>query len=405
MAQKTCQRILLIIILVFPVSVLSQSESPLIHKISPERILEGTQTVVTITGEKFGEPNPKSRTFVSSGDQLSGPGLKIITWTDTRIEGTFPYFLKPGKYNIFIMASGTPSTPFQVEVVAIPAPVIESVDPETGIPDSRIRITGKHLGESGDYRLVLRQFIAGEYRMVENLKISAWYPNEILAHISETTLPGVYVLSLEKGESSIIRKKFAIVKPVPEITKVSPPRIFEGDEPVITLSGRYFGENERDRMVVITEDTVSSKRFLTVRSWSDNSIQVIFPFDQEPRKYYLYVYTPQGGKSNYASLHYLGKPAPKITRLSPWEGIPGLIIYIHGRQFGNGEKYQLILRKITDDPDPEKQILESTAWADDRIDMLLPPDLEPGDYIIGLQDIKTEEILTDFAFRVKSKSR
>lgn len=203
--------------------------------VTPNNLTAGRPTTpVVIHGQGFGT----SRGSVSFGEVAGGVG----SWTENRVETSVPENMLPGISTIRVELGTRRSN--QVEFTVLGAeeaglPIISTVDPARGAPNSLITISGSNFGDAPPRGIVyLSTDQNATCRNGEGCTALAippatcpvtWTNTQVIARIPEGVPAGSYYLILQSGAGATSRGtvRFEVTtatgdRPIPGICDISP---------------------------------------------------------------------------------------------------------------------------------------------------------------------------------------
>ncbi len=281
---------------------------PIVEKVSPLGGFPGT--VVTITGKHFGADSIKLR--VKLADQI----IKILSFTDTRIEAQIPKDAKSGKITVDVTGKGGVTTAEDFEVW-VPVKLF-AFSPAKGEVGSTVVIKGQGFStDLGEMSVTLSG---------QELKIVALTLDQLQVEIPEKAGSGYFQVTVaNRGAPVTTVSQFKVIYP-PEVTKFSPAAGQPGT--LLTVEGKNFGNLIDDiRVLVGPED---KQQYCIVSKLAENKLTCQI----QPASLTGPVKVMVKGMGEFLSFATFEVwEMVSITGFSPADGFPGTLVTLTGTGF------------------------------------------------------------------------
>lgn len=286
---------------------------PIIEEVSPMGGFPGT--VVTITGKHFGTDSIKLR--VKLGERI----IKILSFTDTRIEAQIPKDAKSGKLTVEVTGKGGDVTEDEFEVW-VPVKLF-AFSPTKGEVGTTVVLKGQ--GFSSDLK-DMDVTLDGR-----SLKIVALTPGQVQVEIPQNANTGYFQVSVEdRGPPVVATSQFKVIYP-PDVQKFSPQAGQPGS--LLTVTGKNFGNSIDDiRVLVGPED---KQQYCIVSKLTDTKLtcQIQPSTTTGPVKVMV-----KGMGEISTSSSFEVWDLVSITGFSPSNGLPGTTVTLTGTGFVASKK-------------------------------------------------------------------
>jgi hypothetical protein len=266
---------------------------PIVSSLSPTSGPVGT--TVTLTGTNLGS---------ASGVTLNGVTVPFTQVSGTSITIVIPAGATTGSVVVTTPLGASAGLTF---TVTIPAPVITSLSPTSGLVGTVVTITGT--GFTGATGVTFNGTAATTFTVISATSITVTVP------VGATT-GGVRVLS-PNGNSNTVT--FTVIPPAPVITLLNPTSAPVGS--IVTITGTNF-----TGATTVSFNGTNAATFNVVNS---TTITVTVPVGATTGNVTV---TTAGGTSN-GLVFTVTLPVPAITRLNPTSGLVGTTVTITGTGF------------------------------------------------------------------------
>ncbi len=275
--------------------------SPTITSVSPSSGPVGT--LVTIIGTNFGATQGTS--FVAFNSIGSTP----TSWSSTSITVPVPTGATTG--SLVLTLGGQPISGGTF-TVTVPAPVISSLNPSSGLVGTAITIAGTNFGATQGTSTVKFNGTTATP--------ASWSASSIVVPVPSGATTGNVVVTVGGQSSNSVA--FTVTIPAPSISALNPTSGLVGTS--VTITGANFGATQGTSTVTFNGITAAPT------SWSTSSVAVPVPVGATTGNVVMTV----GGQASNAVTFTVTVPAPSITTLSPTSGLVGTPVTIAGANFG-----------------------------------------------------------------------
>jgi hypothetical protein len=285
---------------------------PVIEEIAPTGGFPGT--VVTITGKHFGHDSIKLR--VKLGDEI----VKILSFTDTRIEAQIPKDARSAKISVEVQGRGGDITEEEFEVW-VPVKLF-AFSPVKGEVGTTVVIKGQGFSTDLDEMKVT---LDGR-----PVKVVALTPEQIQVEIPEHADSGYFQVSVQdRGPPVVSSSRFKVVYP-PQIASFSPHAGLPGT--LLTVQGRNFGNVIDDIRVLVGPPDRQQYCIVSKLTTTKLTCQLQPSSVTGPVK----VMVKGMGEDVSDESFEVWEPVT-ITGFSPDKGLPGTTVTISGTGFVAGK--------------------------------------------------------------------
>jgi hypothetical protein len=281
---------------------------PVIEKFTPEGGFPGT--VVTITGKHFGTNAINLR--VKLGEQI----VKILSFTDTRIEAQVPKDGKSGSFTVEVTGRGGDSSEKMFDVW-VPVKFF-AFSPTKGEVGSTVVLKGQGFGT--DLKNV-DVTLAGL-----PCKILALTPEQIQVQVPDKSTAGhIQITVKDRGAPVISTTEFKVIYP-PEVAKFAPSAGQPGT--LLVVDGKNFGAAIDDIRVLIGPD--QQQQFCIVSKLTETKLTCQI----QPGTKTGPVTVKVKGMGDAISQNSFDVWEPvSVTGFTPKEGLPGTLVTLKGTGF------------------------------------------------------------------------
>jgi len=271
---------------------------------------------VTIVGENF------SQVLIENEVKFSGNSATVIKASPDTLQVLVPFDLNAEFSTLTLSLIGNSvalTKEFQLR-----APIIESVTPNVGLPNSTVTISGKYL-RSGTTKI---------YFGTAEASILNWSASKIDCKVPMVP-NGDVVIKLVAGLGNLSATAPFKVQPVnlPQLTQIEPATAHYGE--TIKLKGDFFSPE-------IAENTVKFDDYVTtIVSASKTELEVIVPLPERR--------TPTISVTSYGatvSLDAFSMKPPNITGFTPHNAGPYIEVTITGDHFVFGSFQKVLLDDV-----------------------------------------------------------
>jgi len=273
--------------------------APSISSLNPASGAVGTS--VTISGANFGA------TQGTSTVSFNGTTATPTSWSVSSIVVPVPTGTTSGSVVVTVGGQTSNSLTF---TVTVPAPVITSLNPNSGVVGTSVTINGTNFGATQGTSAVSFGGVAATP--------TSWSASSIVVPVPTGATSGNVVVTVAGQASNGLA--FTVTVPAPSISSLSPNSGPAGTS--VTVTGTNFGTSQGTSTVVF--DGVAA----TPTSWSATSIVVPVPAGAPNGPV---VVTVGGIASN--GIYFTVNP-PNISSLNPTAGPVGSSVTIAGTNFG-----------------------------------------------------------------------
>lgn len=327
-------------------TVTESTGAPVISYILPGEGQVGT--TVSIVGLGFGDPKAGSVT-------IGGTAVTASSWSDVLIRFTVPSGLSLGTNAVVVNTpGGSESTSFNV-TAPLPAPVINSLTPNSGPVRSSVTIDGSNFGTWQEGCCV--------YLGTTEITLPAWSEDQITFIVPDGASGTLDVtVKTLSGISNALPFTVTETPPAPILNSITPASAAVGAE--VTIAGSNFGADQGDSKVTLLwwflPTDLAPGDYV---SWTDTQIKFKVP-DLNPATYSVSV-TVGGQQSGSLQFDIIEVPAaPVIDSISPPSGPAGTSIAIIGSGFGSSQGTSTLKFGSTD--------VTPTSWSNSQITCQVP---------------------------------
>jgi RHS repeat-associated protein len=276
------------------------AQNPQVTSISPVGGEVGTQ--VQIYGSGFGTSQGSSS--ITFFYQVSA---SVTSWSDGQITATVPSAATTGPVTVTVGGVASNSNIY----FTVPAPVVTSVSPTSGIVGTQITIAGSGFQASKGSSYIL---INGGGA---SPTISSWSDTQIVATVPAGVTTGPVTVTVNGVASN---PNVIFTMPDPIVTSLSPSSGPVGTQ--VQVNGSGFGTTQGTSTIKI--NTTS----LNVVSWSNTQITAGVPSSSVTGPVQVSI----GGVNSNSNI-YFTVPPPQITSISPATGPANTQVTINGSGF------------------------------------------------------------------------
>lgn len=281
---------------------------PMIESFSPNGGFPGT--VVTIQGKHFGNNSINLR--VKLGKEI----IKILSFTDTRIEAQIPKDSSSGPLTVEVTGKGGDTTSKSFDVW-VPVKFL-AFSPTKGEVGTTIVIKGQGFGTSlGNVDVTLSG---------QPLKILALTSKQIQVQVPEKAVTGYLQITVKnRGAPVVSTAQFKVIYP-PELTKFSPAAGQPGT--LLTVDGKNFGMLTDNVRVLVGPE--KKQQFCIVSKLTDSKLTC----QVQPNTLTgpVTVKVKGMGEALTQKTFEVWEPV-SVTAFSPKDGLPGTVVTINGTGF------------------------------------------------------------------------
>ncbi|MFI5308149.1 MAG: IPT/TIG domain-containing protein [Polyangiales bacterium] len=276
--------------------------APVIEQVEPTSGAEGT--TVNIVGRRFGADARVS---------IGVDPLPLISSRPNRLTVRIPQGTHSG--NIAVSSAGATVRGPEFRVTPpLPAPAVDSFEPQKGPPGSHVVLRGKHFSALAGGNMVT---LGGEPVVV----LSA-APDQLELIVPEGKVGGPFVVRAGAAGEAASKASFEITART-AITAVEPPRGGPGSE--VTLRGTGFSSVPKQNRVYLNNLP------LAVKSASETTLVVTLPMKTVSGQLLVDV---EGAGRAYAAQPFVVQHPPIVLDFRPKQGPPGTVLTVRGTNFG-----------------------------------------------------------------------
>lgn len=264
---------------------------------------------ITVSGANFGAVQGTSKVRVD--DVVAG----IVSWSDTAITLTVPYFDTGAVRSLTVTVAGQTSNAWTLYLFTVPpTPAITSLAPTSGPVDTLVQISGSDFGASqGTSTLRIGSTLVTP---------SSWTDTLIQFAVPATFSAGAYGVTVTRGYRTSGAATFTVTPTTPSVALVVPAGGMTGS--TVALSGIGFGATQGASTLTIGGQAAA------ITSWSATRIVATVPAGLSAGAAAVVV-TVEGAASNAAAFRVV---TTGIAALTPATGKPGDTVTVAGTGFG-----------------------------------------------------------------------
>ena len=275
-------------------------------------------------------------------------------WSATSVTATVPACLAPGATSVTVTPTGGSASnglAFTVDAPPVPAPVLTSLLPSTGIAGSTVVVTGSNLGASGSVT------VGGVAATT-----SAWSATQVTATVPASLAPGATTVTVQPAGAAVSNALTYTVTaaPVPPaaITSLDPTHAQTGAS--VVIAGTNLGPSGTVKFGATTA---------TTSAWSATQVTATVPASLAPGATSVTVQPAGAAVSNALafSVDAPPVPAPAITSLNPAHAQTGASVVIAGSNLGASGVVKFGATTAT-----------TSAWSATQVTATVPASLAPG---------------------------
>ena len=315
--------------------------APTITSLNPNSGAVGTSVI--IAGTNFGASQG------SSTVTFNGTAATATSWSTTSITATVPTGATTG--NVVVTVGGQVSNGVSF-TVTVPAPIITSLNPNSGAVGTSVIITGTNFGASQGSSTVTFNGTAAT--------ATSWSTTSITATVPTGATTGNVVVTVGGQASNGV--SFTVTMPAPTITSLNPNSGAVGTSVIIT--GTNFGASQGSSTVTFNGTAA------TATSWSTTSITATVPTGATTGNVVITV----GGQASNGVSFTVTVPAPTITSLNPNSGAVGTSVIIAGTNFGASQGSSTVTFNGT--------AATATSWSTTSITATVPTGATTGNVVV-----------------------
>lgn len=271
--------------------------------------------------------------------------------------------------NLFVYQNGTDYQSHPLEnidsiiFIQIILPIINGINPSSGLVGDTITIDGNNFGLSKDTNYV-------SYEGAEAVNYISWSNTMIKVIIPHGAKNGKVFVTVNGKKSNEI--DFVVIT-APIITSISPTTFGVGD--IITINGINFGDYPNNSSV-----SFNDKKAIIVTSWNNEQITCEVPAGTTNGKLFV---TVNSQKSNL--IDYSIYPLPMITSISLKTFQAGDEITINGSNFGANRNAGIVTFNTIN-------ATEISSWSDNQIVCKVPVGTASGKLSVTVNSQKSNEV-------------
>jgi hypothetical protein len=274
--------------------------SPTINSISPRIAMQGSQTVLTLTGINF--TSDATVQMDGSGGSLSG--VRVVNSTTITATLSLSPDATPGTHNVRVTTRfGSCDLPF---TVTPPPPTLSSISPARGPQGGTVKVTMSGTNLSALVNILITGGGIGAFdRTVLN-------PTTITATlwIAPTALPGAHAVSVETLGGTTGTITFSVTPPPPVLTAIAPTTGIQGS----TQQVSFFGDNLAGATVNVSGSGITASG---VTMLGPKSGVATFAIAANATLGARTVSVSNAGGTSAAFNFTVGLPVPTLTSISP----------------------------------------------------------------------------------------